>query len=263
MSRQYVPEANARTRTFSDSSGFGTDLVDVLTAKRRVSDGADELAVRYVADELGRVRIKVRALRNNNGRLSGAKTYFYRPADSTEWLSFPSIRIDNAAAPSFIPLSVNSRRNVAYGSFTRDGYDAIAEVALDGSGQGKALLARDDVDVDALIRIGRQRRVVGASYATEKREIAYFDPALAKLARSLGKALPDQPLINIVGASADERQLLVIASSDTQPGMVYLFDQTAKTLEPLLPVRKELEDRPMGQMRPITYPAADGTMIPA
>jgi dipeptidyl aminopeptidase/acylaminoacyl peptidase len=124
-------------------------------------------------------------------------------------------------------------------------------------------MSRDDVDVDALIRIGRQRRVVGASYATEKREIAYFDPALAKLARSLGKALPDQPLINIVGASADERQLLVIASSDTQPGMVYLFDQTAKTLEPLLPVRKELEDRPMGQMRPITYPAKDGTMIPA
>jgi dipeptidyl aminopeptidase/acylaminoacyl peptidase len=104
--------------------------------------------------------------------------------------------------------------------------------------------------------------VVGASYATEKREIAYFDAELAKLSKDLAKALPDQPLINIVGASADEKRLLMIASSDTQPGIVYLFDKTARSLEPLIQVRGLVGERPMGQMRPVTYPAADGTMIP-
>ncbi|MFO6430739.1 alpha/beta hydrolase family protein [Erythrobacter sp. W302b] len=263
MSRQYVPEANAATRTYSDKSGFGTDLVDVLTAKRRVREGADELAVRYVADELGWVRIKVRALRDRNGLLTGERVYFYRPRGSNDWQSFPAVQIDNAAAPSFVPLSVDSLRNVAYGSFSRDGYDAIAEVALDGTGQGKALLARSDVDVDSLIRVGRKRRVVGVSFATEKREVAYFDPDLKKLAAGLGKALSDQPIINIVGASADEQRLLLIASSDTQPGMVYFFDKTARTLEPILRVRKLLTGKVMGTMTPVTYPAADGTMIPA
>lgn len=70
-------------------------------------------------------------------------------------------------------------------------------------------------------------------------------------------------MINIVGASSDESRILLIASSDTQPGMVYLYDKAARSLEPLLPVRAELENKAMGTMRPVTYPAADGTMIPA
>jgi len=97
---------------------------------------------------------------------------------------------------------------------------------------------------------------LGASYATEKRSIAYFNPELAQLAERLGQALPDQPIINIVGASADEQKLLMIASSDTQPGMVYLFDKAKRSLEPVLPVRANLVDRKMGTMQPVTYPAA-------
>jgi acetyl esterase/lipase len=262
MSREYIPEAGGTSRLVSTASGMGIDLVDVVTAKRRVQERPDELAFRYVADESGRVRIKVRALRDNNQKLTGENVYFYRTPDNDTWLRFQSLTIDGAPVPRFAPVAVDSSRNVAYGFVTRGGYDAIAEFALDGSGVGKVLLARADVDVDALIRIGRKRRVVGASYATEKREIAYFDPALAKLAAALGKALPDQPMINIVGASADENKLLLIASSDTQPGVVYLFDKPSRQLEPLLQVRAALADRPLGAMRPVTYPASDGTMIP-
>lgn len=124
-------------------------------------------------------------------------------------------------------------------------------------------MARSDVDVDALIRIGRKRRVVGASYATEKREVFDFDPELKKLAASLAKALPDTPLINLIGTSCDENRTLLIAGSDTQTGMVDLYDKDARSLERLLPVRMELADKPMGKMQPATYPAADGTQIPA
>jgi dipeptidyl aminopeptidase/acylaminoacyl peptidase len=262
MSRQYVPESNAATRSNVGKSGFGVDLVDVVTAKRRVREGADEQAFRFVADENGRVRIKARALRDSGDRLTGQNAYFYRSSDNDDWRRFAELSIDNVGIDSFVPVSVDSSRNVVYGFVTRDGYDAIAEFALNGSGLGNVLLARDDVDADSLIRIGRKRRVVGASYATEKREIAYFDPELAKLAKGLAKALPNQPIINIVGASADESKLLMIASSDTQPGMVYLFDKASRQLEPLLAVRKLLENRPLGAMRPVSYPASDGTMIP-
>jgi dipeptidyl aminopeptidase/acylaminoacyl peptidase len=263
MSRQYVPEANAAARVYSDKSGFGVDLVDVENAKRRVREGADEVAVGYVADETGRVRLKMRALRDGNGRLTGQRDYFYRAADNDRWLPFMALSVVGAPVRTFLPVAVDSKRNVAYGFLPKDGYDAVAEFALDGSGQGKVLLARSDVDADSLIRIGRQRRVVGASYATEKREVAYFDPELAKLAKGLAKALPDQPIINIVGASADEQRLLLIASSDTQPGKVYLFDKATRELEPLLSVRRLLDQRSLGAMRPVSYPARDGTMIPA
>jgi len=262
MSRQYVPEANGASRTGRGESGIGVDLVDVTTGQRRLRERADDAVSRFVADELGRVRVKVIDLRDNNGRLTGDTDYYYRTPESDAWRSFKRLSIDGEPASDFVPLSVSSSRNVAFGFVSHGTYTAVAEFALDGSGEGKLLMSRDDVDVDSLIRIGRERRVVGASYATEKREVAYFDPELAKLAKDLGKALPDQPIINTVGSSADENRLLMIASSDTQPGLVYLFDKATRQLDPLLEVRKLLAQRPLGAMRPVTYPAGDGTMIP-
>lgn len=262
ISSEAVPDNSPNFRMANNKDGLGAELVDVATGKRSPRERFDPLARFYLADEIGNLRVKARD-RMAYDRLTGERDLFYRPAGSNSWQPLEGLTIDGSAVSWFHPAAVDAARNVVIGFVTKDGYDAIAEFPLDGSGTGKVLMSRSDVDVDQLIRIGRQRRVVGASYATEKREIAYFDPALARLARSLGKALPDQPLINVVGASADESKLLIVAASDTQPGFVYLFDQGAKTLEPLLHVRPQLEGRAMGQMRPVTFPAKDGTQIPA
>jgi acetyl esterase/lipase len=263
MTRNFIPETTTGSRLGNEKRGLGVELVDTANGRGRMREQPDDATLRYIADEQGQVRIKVQALSDINGNLTGAYRYFFRKPDSSSWVPLESLTIDGQPVERMIPLAVDSARNVAFGFVTKSGYDAIAEVALDGTGAGKLLMARGDVDVDGLIRIGRKNRVVGASYATEKREIAYFDPALAKLAADLGKALPDQPLVNIVGASADEQKLLLIASSDTQPGMVYLFDRKARALEPLLPLRPRLEGQAMGQMKPVSYPARDGTLIPA
>lgn len=263
MTRNFVPESDVSTRLVESRSGLGVELVDVTNGRRRLREALDDAALRYVADERDQVRIKVRALYDGTGNLTGEYVYLYRTPGSNTWQKFEKLTLDGQPIKGFTPVAVDSARNVVYGFITKGGYDAVIEVLLDGSEAGKLVMARDDVDVDALIRIGRKRRVVGASYATEKREVAYFDPDLKKLAAGLAKALPQTPLINIVGASSDESRILLIASSDTQPGMVYLYDKAARSLEPLLPVRAELENKAMGTMRPVTYPAADGTMIPA
>lgn len=263
MTRNFIPEMTVGTRLGNEKRGLGAELVDIANGRSRIREQPDDATLRYIADEQGRVRVKMQAQRDSNGNLIGTFRYFFRTPDNNSWAPLESLTIDGQPTERMVPLAVDSTRNVAFGFVTKNGYDAIAEVALDGTGIGKLLMARGDVDVDGLIRIGRKNRVVGASYATEKREIAYFDPAMAKLAADLGKALPDQPLVNIVGASADEQKLLLIASSDTQPGMVYLFDRKARALEPLLPLRSRLEGQAMGQMKPVSYPAADGTQIPA
>lgn len=263
MTRNFVPETTIGTRLGNVRSGLGVELVDTANARRRLREQPDDATMRYIADEQGQVRIRMQAQRDSNGLLTGNFRYFFRRPGSSSWSPLESLLIDGQSTERMTPLAVDSARNVVIGFVSKGGYDAIAEVALDGTGTGKVLMARGDVDVDRLIRIGRKNRVVGASYATEKRQIVYFDQALAKLAADLGKVLPDQPLVNIVGASADEQKLLLIASSDTQPGMVYLFDRQARALEPLLPLRQRLEGMAMGQMRPVTYPARDGTVIPA
>lgn len=263
MTREYVREATTGSRFGSDKSGLGLDLVDISNGRRRPVEQPDDRNVRYVADQYGNVRIRVWSLIDDwDGYRTGDTVYFTRDIGADNWAKLGNVTIDGVADAQFRPVAVDSDRNVAIGFTTVGGFDAVAELKLDGSRQGKLLVKRDDVDVDRLLRIGRQRRVVGASYATEKRTVEYFDPALAELARQLAQALPGKPLVDIVGASADENTLLLIASSDTDPGMVYLYNRTAKALEPLLPMRDALEGRAMGTMRPVRFPAADGTMIP-
>jgi hypothetical protein len=89
-----------------------------------------------------------------------------------------------------LPLAVDRARNVVYGFDDKNGMNALFSIALDGTNRRELVLARPDVDIDSLIRIGRDHRVVGASFATERRTTEYFDTELAKLSVALGKALP-------------------------------------------------------------------------
>lgn len=263
MTRDYVPEQTIGTRLANEESGLGVDAVDINDGRRKVIERPDDKASTFVADDTGRVRLKVFSARRGDGTLTGRRMYYYRPANSDSWREFEQVTIDGEERTGFVPVAVDAKRDVVYGYDTIGGYDAIVEAKLDGSGEGRVVMVRDDVDVDRLIRIGRQRRVVGASYATEKRAVEYFDSELAGLAGELEKALPGNPLVDIVGASADEGKLLLIASSDTDPGMLYMFHKDTMQLEPLLPLRDYLVNKPMGQMRPVSFPAADGTQIPA
>jgi len=263
MTRQFVKESSVNTRLYNDEEGFGVEMVDPHSGSRRTVERPNRIAIDYIADEAGRVRIMGTRSSTGAGAYDGSQVrYSFRAKGSNDWQPV-SVTDDIAGVTTgFRPLAVDSKADVAYGFETVDGYQALSSVSLDGASTHKVLLRRKDVDVDGLVRIGRDRRVIGASYATEKRIVEYFDPDIARFARSIGDALPGRPLISIVDASEDESKLLIIASSDTDPGMVYLYDRTDRQLAELMPVRAPLEGRTMGAMKPVSFPAADGTAIP-
>lgn len=256
ITREFLADTEVGSRLGNADEGLGVEMVDVTRNRRTTVEDPDEFATRYIADENGEIRLKVRQPRDSNGLLTGETQYWYRTADSSRWIRFEGELAD------FNPVAVSAADNVAFGFQSLDGYEALYRVALDGSASSEVVLSRNDVDVDGLMRIGRQRRVVGVSYATEKREVAFLDQDLAGLARRLQAALPGNPLISIAGASADERTLLIVASSDVDPGMTYLLERDSNSLSPLLPLRDAVAELPMAPMRPITFAAADGTEIP-
>ena len=263
MTREFVPEADTGTRTASKAEGLGVVEIDVETLRERRVEQPNRDAIRYLADDSGSVRIMVRHPLDSLGRLGPKRFYYFRQPGSSKWEEISEVEVDAQTRSGFVPVAVDTASNRAFGFGTKDGYDALVGLSLDGTGKSEVLLARNDVDVDQLIRIGRRNRVVGASYATEKRRVEYVDKELAALAKGLTAALPGKPLIDIVDASEDESQLLIIASSDVDPGMTYLYDKRTRQLSELLPLREELAGRAMGAMQPVSYPAADGTMIPA
>lgn len=263
MTREWVKEAAKNTRIANQKEGLGVEVVDVGSGKRSFAVMPDEDAVHYVADQYGKVRIKVRQPVDSDGVFIGKRIYYYLPKSGGDWVRLSETSIDSQVEGGFVPVAVDSDKDIAYGFGSHAGYGAIFSVSLAGDLAVKMLAERDDADVDSLIRIGRQRRVVGTSYATDRRTIDYFDAELARLSSDLSKALPGQPLVNIIDASADESRLMLVASSDVDPGMVYLYNKQTHALEELLPLRDRLSANQMAPMKPVSYQAQDGTSIPA
>ena len=262
MTRTFVPEYSTGTVMASRLEGLGVELVDITDQSRKLVEQPRPSAVEYISDGHGTIRVRGMRPKTASGYDGGRINYTYRKADDERWLPLSELVIGGGAGTGFNPYAVDRDLNVVYGFEAQNGRDALYRISLDGSMKRELVLARSDVDVDGLIRIGRQRRVVGASYATDRRQTEFFDPELKKLGASFAKALPGHPLISFVDASTDENKLLMFAGSDVDPGRYYLFDKKTRQMGEVLPVRPQLADVTLAVVKPVSYPAADGTMIP-
>jgi dipeptidyl aminopeptidase/acylaminoacyl peptidase len=263
MGREYVPEAKIGTHVEDKREGYGVDRIDTASLQSRVVEPAKRGASDYISD--GRGNIRIMAVTDNSdatGYDSGKITYYYRAKGSRDWKSLGTVNLNDDSG--FYPVAVDPDLDVVYGFKEGEGgRRALYSIALDGSKKETLVLAHPQVDVGGTIRIGRSHRVVGATYALEKREAVYFDPALGALGRSLSKALPGLPLIRFVDSSSDESKLLLWAGSDTDAGRYYLYDKASRQLGELMLSRPPLESVPLATVKPVRYKAADGTEVPA
>jgi dipeptidyl aminopeptidase/acylaminoacyl peptidase len=241
--------------------GVGVDWIDTRNVEVKRVEPARSDALLYISDGRGVVRIMgLKSTRHGGGQDTSIVNFLYRQPGSQEWQNLSEYDYVNHSG--FDPVAVDHDRNVAYGFKKKDGRLAVYTVALDGSLREELIYSRPDVDVDRVVDIGRRKRVVGVSYATDARRSVYFDPEIQRIAAALSKALPGLPQIRIAGASVDENKLLVIAGSDQDPGVYYLFDRKANQLQTFYVVRAQLEGVKLAAMKPVSYPAHDGTLVP-
>jgi dipeptidyl aminopeptidase/acylaminoacyl peptidase len=261
MTRQYLPDSHTGSLLGSNAEGLGVDLIDTRTAHVEVKDTANPQASGYISDGRGKIRIMAERP-SSTGQDRPITRFLYRlpDPDSKNWQKLSEYDVRDRTG--FVPHAVDPDMNVAYGTKRLDGRNAIYTVSLDGSMHEQLVYSRPDVDVEDLIYIGRRHRVVGVSYVTDLRHAHYFDPALEVLVASVSKALPNHPGVRIVDSSVDERLLLLFVSRDNEPGTYCLFNRGNHQLRPLVMVREPLEGVKLAEVKPIRYPAADGTMIP-
>jgi dipeptidyl aminopeptidase/acylaminoacyl peptidase len=263
MTRVYLPEVTTGTITGNMREGLGVDRVDTQTLSRQMVEPPNSSADEYITDGRGHVRIVSIAKSNTLDQSTGTYIYRYRKKDSRDWQTLDTVTWTNYQPDGFVPAAVDPDLDVVYGFEKVNGRTGLYKVALDGSLKKELVIERPDAPIDNLLTVGRQHRVVGASWVTERRTYTMFDPVLKGLASSLAKALPKTPRISIVDASADEQRLIVFAASDTDPGRFYFFDRTTKRLSEIMTVRPQLANVPLATVKAIQYPAADGTMVPA
>ncbi|WP_253183424.1 alpha/beta hydrolase family protein [Sphingobium phenoxybenzoativorans] len=258
MMRRYVPESSLGTRGAQTRDGLGVDNLDTATGNARIVETPRTTGRIYLADGAGSVRIMAVAKEQQTD--DGSLRYLFRRKGSRNWEPLGEVDADQNG---FTPHFVDPKADLAYGLRRKDGRFAAWTKTLDGAGVEQLIFAHPGVDVDGFVTVGRERRVVGVRFVTDRSEAYYFDPALEKLAKGLAKALPNQPLIRFLDASQDEKRLLIWAGSDIDPGQYYLFDKATGTLDLLMPERGDLSGIPLATVRAITYKAADGTMVPA
>lgn len=264
MVREYIPQeavssSGSGTLIAQKKSGTGVDLVDTRTLRSKIVEQPDLEAMEFISDGYGRVRIKGTMSSRENAEL-GLRRYYYRKPDSKDWLPLSTV---DKNRQGFDPYAVDPKLNLVYGLNRVDGRLAAFRRSLDGTDAETLVFAHPEVDVSGFARIGRRGRVIGVRYTTDAGEIHYIDPDVQKMVDQLAKAIPHLPIVEVVESSEDERKMLIWAGSDTNAGRFFLFDRDAKTLANLLAMRPGLEQVALGKMQSITYPARDGTQIPA
>jgi dipeptidyl aminopeptidase/acylaminoacyl peptidase len=262
MTREYVPEGKIGTRLEDKREGLGVDRIDTASLSSKSVEMPRRQASGFVTDGRGKVRLMAtREIAGATGYATGRTKWYYRKQSGGDWLDLGEY--DAVSETGIWPVAVDPALDVAYIVRDHQGRVALFSVALDGSKRETLVFAHPEVDVDGPVRIGRSQRVVGVTYAVERREAAYFDKELASLSRALAKALPGLPLIRFLDATADESKLLLWAGSDTDPGRYYLFDKASKRLSELMLARPQLESAQLAPMKAVKYRAADGTEVPA
>jgi dipeptidyl aminopeptidase/acylaminoacyl peptidase len=238
----------------------GVVRVDTTTGKSSLIEPSAPYVNEFISDGRGEIRIRGFRRFEGDGYDTGINNYFYRRKGAGEWLRLSSL--DSTTRQGFDPYAVDPALDAAYGLDKVDGLMKLFRISLDGSLTRTLVASRPDVDIEGPILLGRHRRPVGATFVTDTRHFTYFDPQITALKAGLHKALPDDGLITFADAIADEQVMLVFAGADTRPGVYHLLDRRAKTLKPVLEVRPELSATPLGTVRPVSFPSADGTMVP-
>ena len=259
MTRVYVPDAHTGSHVGSTHDGLGVDWIDTRTLAVKHVETARPDAVSYITDGRGTVRI-MGTKQTRAGDDTGVITYHYRLAGSRDWRTLGDYNYVDRSG--FAPEAVDRERNIAYGYKKKDGRLAVYSVTLDEARREELVYENPDADVSGLARIGRDDRVVGASYVRDTSRAVFFTSDVGSMVASLGKALPDR-LIDVADSSSDQSRMLIFSSSDLDAGAYYLFDRKSHQLETFLVARDEIEGVKLGSVKSITYPASDGTPIPA
>ncbi len=227
--------------------------VTISTGKRTLVRQNTDRVARWSFDEAGTLR------------LAGRST----PSGSTEIL-----RVD---ADAFVKVyECNVFESCAPVRFDKDGkqvymitnkgdVDLIGLVLFDPA-TGKETLVENDpegrVDLDNALFSDRTGELLATIYEDERVRYVVKDPTLKADLDFLQQRFPGKD-IGFQSSTDDEQRWIVVASSDTDPGEVFVYDRKGRVLTPQYKVRDTLPREHLAPMTSITYASSDGLEIPA
>lgn len=257
----WMPPRDMKDTNIVYDWGYSVQRVDIGTGRKTQVEKPRKDAMWFGSDNHGQVRLLQAGDQDPDGRMRNWTVFRYRPKGSRDWADFTA------------KLSFTGRPDVVVDGFDETGDGILIMKKVDGryalasrapgNGADTVLFSQPTVDVEGVERIGKYSRPVGAIYAKDYTEVSYFDPVIGRRAVALGKALPESPEVYILDESWDGKRNLVFAGGEKNPGVFYRFDVETRQLGELVKARPDVGAYAHATQRSLSYPAADGTMIPA
>jgi dipeptidyl aminopeptidase/acylaminoacyl peptidase len=123
------------------------------------------------------------------------------------------------------------------------------------------LFSHPKVDIEGIVNDPITGQLIGVAYTEHERRVHYLDKSFRLLQASADAVLP-KTVNEITSMSRDRSKLVIFASSDTDPGVYYLWDRTNKKMDMLAEAMPGLPPKLLSPMRPVTYAARDNVQIP-
>ncbi len=146
-----------------------------------------------------------------------------------------------------------------------DDVDLVGLALLDPE-TGKTEMVESDplkrVDFGGALFSDVTDELILTTYLDDKQRIYFKDKGFEKDYKWLKSQLPEMELA-LGSHTLDEQTWVVVANSDTEPGITYIFDRKNHKLVKQFTVREKLPRESLARMEPVHYKSSDGLEIPA
>jgi len=232
--------------------------VDVSTGKR-VSRVRPRMGImNWYADSDGVVRMGI-----GYRDLSRSSTVLYREnaAESLRTLDTASARKAESLKP--LPALFLAHRGKGLAFSDHSGFAALYELDLETQTLGKEVFSVPGYDIDELVMDPTGKELLGVRYTDTQPRTQWLEPIMSKAQRDLDRAFGPARSAQIISMSRNQRRLMVLASSASDPGSYYLMDLDSRTVNEISRVLPALATEPLGTVRSLRYKARDGLEIEA
>lgn len=228
--------------------------LNVVTGQLAIRQHAREPIRHWITDKLGQARL--------GWGFSGVTiSYWAHLEGETNWRRLNKFEVFSHE-DHFDPIAISAEDpHVAYAIGPSEGRDALWLVDLTDKEEPKLLFSHPLVDVGGTF-LTRDARLIGVRYDDGYPLMYYSDEVLWESMRALQKLTPGA--FNIIhGATRNDRVLVIQSQSDVDAPSFLLFDRDARQITHLGTAYPDRDQATLAAMRPISYPARDGTRIPS
>jgi dipeptidyl aminopeptidase/acylaminoacyl peptidase len=228
--------------------------LNVVTGGVRLLQHARDPIRHWITDRHGHVRL--------GWGFSGTTiSYWARLDGDSDWRRLTKFEVFTREN-QFEPVAISAEDpNMAYALGPSEGRRAVWLIDLKDREDPKLVFSHPIVDVSGPL-LGRDNRLIGVRY-DDGYPLMYFEDRRIGTVMGVIQKLEPARFDQFHGSSRDERILLIRSLSDFDAPRFMMFNSDTNQLSNFGKPYPDRDPATLASMRPISYPARDGTRIPA